>query len=470
MQRPPVRSSRTSSVTVVGATVLLAAAIVAASPDVAAAAPGHQRWVQRYNGLSAGSDFGVDGTVSPDGSTVFVTGAFMASSENHDIATIAYNASDGTQQWLQRYGGPDEDWDIGSAVTVSPDGSTVFVTGTSWSFASDDDFITLAYDASDGTQLWVRRYTRSAATVDRGAGIHVSPDGQTVFVTGESYSPSSSAYVTIAYDAADGTKRWHKVTDGIAQADAFALSPDATRLFVTGGVAGATGNKDYLTVALDASTGAKLWGQRYNGGANGDDVGMAVGVGPSGSKVFVTGRSDGPTTLSNYATIAYGAADGSVRWVRRFPAPAHIYSHMALAVAPNGSRIVVTGLGTRAGRDEYATVAYGAAGAKAWDDRYGGPTDSYSFAYDVAITGDSRKVIVTGGSRTPATGYDIATIAYGATNGGRLWLRRYDGPDSLGDHASSVTISPDDSAAFVVGQSDSDIHLDDYLTIAYSLK
>jgi hypothetical protein len=115
-------------------------------------------------------------------------------------------------------------------------------------------------------------------------------------------------------------------------------------------------------------------------------------------------------------------------------------------------------------------VAYGASGGEAWADHYDGPVDNYSIAFDVAISRDSRKAIVTGGSWAPTKGYDFATIAYGVTNGPRLWVRRYDGPDSLSDVAYSVAISPNGSTAFVVGKSDSDVHLDDYLTIAYSLK
>ena len=466
MLQAPARSLR--SVTLVALSVL-ASTIVVASTDLASATSGEQRWVKRYN-YSSGTDFGVDGVVSPDGSTVYVTGASLTTSENHDIATIAYAASDGAQKWIQRYGGPGYSWDIGVALTVSPDGSTVFVTGTSTG-SSNEDYVTLAYAASNGTPLWVRRYTRTSDTDDEGAAILVAPDGQTVFVTGRSHSPSSSAFATIAYAAADGTRLWNTVSDGINQPNAIAQSADGTRLFVTGGVIGTTGNKDYVTIALDANTGAKVWEQRFNGEADGDDAAMAVGVGPAGSRVFVTGRSDATSTLGNYATIAYGADDGSQRWVRRFHAPAQSYSGMALAVAPNGSRIVVTGYGARGDHEEFVTVAYGASGAKAWADRYDGPIDKNSLAFDVAITRDSGKAIVTGQSwAVRAKGNDVATIAYGVTHGPRLWVRRYDGPDSLSDRGAAVTIAPNGSTAFVVGTSESDVYFDDYLTIAYRLK
>ncbi len=467
MQTLVVRSFRIRFVPVAA---VIAFMLIAATTGIGAAAPGATLWVQRYNGLSAGTDFASDGAVSPDGSTVFVTGAYMKTSEDHDIATIAYDASDGTQKWIQRYAGPAGGYDVGTTVLVSPDGSTVFVTGSDTGLSFDDDYVTVAYSASDGTELWVRRYTRTDDTTDRADALEVSSDGQMLFVTGESFSQSSDAYVTLAYATADGARLWRYVSDGIAQENDLALSPDATRVFVTGGVIGAAGDKDYSTIALDVSTGTKVWGQRYDGGSHGNDAAMAVGVGPSGSKIFVTGRSDGPTTLGNFATIAYGATDGSLRWVRRFHAPGHTYSDVSLAIAPDGSRVVVTGSSVRTAYEEYATVAYGASGAKVWADRYQGAVGKYSLPFDVAITGDSREVIVTGGSWGATKEYDFATIAYGATHGSRSWVRRYDGPDGLADLAFSVAISPDDSAVFVVGHSDTDIHLDDYLTIAYSLK
>jgi hypothetical protein len=466
MRQPTVPRLRIRSVRALAAVAVLASALVVASIDAASAIPGQQRWVERYDRIGD-SDYGIDTAVSPDGSTVFVTGASLTTSEDDDIATIAYAASDGTKKWEQRYGRPDG-FDVGVAIAVSPDGSTVFVTGTSNRFASSDDFVTVAYAASNGAQLWVRRYTRAADTVDRGAAVLVSPDSQTVFVTGQSHSSSSTAYVTIAYAAADGTRLWRTVSDGTEQGNAMALSADGTRVFVTGGIETA-GNMDYETIALDASTGAAVWEKTFNGEANGDDAGMAVGVGPSGSKVFVTGRSDGPTTLGNYATIAYGA-DGSERWVRRFHAPADIYSIMALAVAPNGSRIVVTGWGERDGHEQFATVAYGASGAKAWADRYDGPVNKDSFGADVDISPDSSQAIVTGKSWTAKGGYNFATIAYGVTHGPRLWVRRYDGPDGLYDSPSAVAISPTGSRAFVVGDSDSIDRHTDYLTVAYSLR
>jgi hypothetical protein len=84
----------------------------------------------------------------------------------------------------------------------------------------------------------------------------------------------------------------------------LAVSPDATKVFVTGDSSRSTTGHDYATVAYNASTGATLWIKRYNGPGNGEDTAMSVASSPDGTKVIVTGRSAGSTS-EDYATVAY---------------------------------------------------------------------------------------------------------------------------------------------------------------------
>ena len=89
------------------------------------------------------------------------------------------------------------------------------------------------------------------------------------------------------------------------------VSPDSSKVFVTGGSVGSTGTNDYATVAYDASTGAKLWVKRYDGkGKVVNDTAHALGVSPDGSKLFVTGESAESTGSYDYATIALDANSG----------------------------------------------------------------------------------------------------------------------------------------------------------------
>ena len=119
-------------------------------------------------------------------------------------------------------------------------------------------------------------------------------------------------YVTVAYDASTGAKVWTKRYNGPANDfdAALAVATSASEVFVTGTSNGTTSGGDYATVAYDASTGAKLWVARYNGPGNDWDAGTAVVASPDGSKVFVTGSSTGTTggdTAADIATLAYAA-------------------------------------------------------------------------------------------------------------------------------------------------------------------
>jgi DNA-binding beta-propeller fold protein YncE len=158
------------------------------------------------------------GTIGPSnrrttsGTTVFVTGrSFGPIGEGRDFATVAYSAIDGHELWVSRYDGPargeEESNDEAYSIVVSPDGERMFVTGSSGGIRSDGDYATIAYNAADGTELWVRRYNGPGNAADFPQALVVSPDGGRAFVTGYSYGTNSfSDYATIAYDAATGVE------------------------------------------------------------------------------------------------------------------------------------------------------------------------------------------------------------------------------------------------------------------------
>ena len=70
------------------------------------------------------------------------------------------------------------------AIGASPDGTQVFVTGTTPGFRNGSvNFTTIAYQAATGTASWVVRY-RGRRDFANAMDLAVSPAGQAVFVTG----------------------------------------------------------------------------------------------------------------------------------------------------------------------------------------------------------------------------------------------------------------------------------------------
>ena len=58
-------------------------------------------------------------------------------------------------------------------------------------------------------------------------------------------------------------------------------------------------------MAYDAATGTRDWTRLYNGPGSGDDDAEAVAVSPDSSSVFVTGASPGTSSGLDFATLAY---------------------------------------------------------------------------------------------------------------------------------------------------------------------
>jgi WD40 repeat protein len=373
------------------------------------AATGARRWVARSDRTGGRL------AVSPDGTTVFVTGGSTGTGSLLDYVTVAYDAVTGGQRWVADYDGPFMKDDFATALAVSPDGATVFVTGDSYGRGTGTDYATVAYDTNTGDQRWVARYDAPGHGNEIASALVVSPDGGTAFVTGQSAVFGGFAdYATVAYDATNGVQRWVARYDGPSNkedaANAMGTSPDGTLVFVTGRSQGVgTGMDDYATLAYDTSTGAQQWVARYDGYRNGDDIGRALGVSPDGATVFVTGVTGGIDHGGDYGTVAYDASTGATRWLARYEGPGHsIDDATALAVSPGGEDVVVTGssVGSNGASADYATVIYDAAtGARRGVARVGPGSASA-----LGESPDGNAVFVTGA--IARSNDDYGTVGY----------------------------------------------------------
>jgi WD40 repeat protein len=357
--------------------------------------------------------------------------------------------SGGTQRWAAsyHYGGPAFSYAVG----VSPDGSTVFASGTTvYGSTRPGRNATLAYDASTGAEKWVATYSSSSnpAQRDRATRLAVSPDGSKVFVTGDSacFRCSGSyfeGWSTVAYDALTGTRLWVARHGARGGAGSIAVSPDGSKVVVNGREAGGQAS---ATVAYDTSTGDQLWV------IESDDAPVhwqALAVSPDSSTVFVGGMRD--TLAEDFHTAAYDASDGTERWSALYPGGIPT----ALALSPDGSTVVVTGYDTTACcPNQSATVAYDAStGTQLWatqdDQIHVLPGDT---TIDLAVSRDGAKVFVSGYDceAHPCPDQPFATVAYDASSGNRLWVSRYRSGGR--NYPNDLAVSPDGSKVFVTGQ------------------
>jgi Tol biopolymer transport system component len=437
------------------ALAVLVAAAASAAPALAAKSGGAQLWA------AAGSRGVAESVaVSPDGSRVFVTGG---------SGTVAYAASTGAVLWGVSFAGSLR------AVAVSPDGSRVFVTGKTTGPDGLPDYAAVAYDAATGKQLWAASYNSGVVGGDVAFAVGVSPDSASVYVTGSSdASGSVSDYATVAYAAATGKQLWAARYAGpglgTSLATALAVSGDGTRLFVTGTSCASACSTDpvydYATVAYAAATGSQRWAARYLAGSGAPADALAVS--PDGTRVFVTGpapSSSDPST--DYATVGYDAATGNQLWVTRFD-DGNADTATSADVSPDGTRVFVTGYSHSATGTAYATVGYDATtGSQLWVARYTSATTSAS---SLAVTPDGTMVIMAG---TSAAGSG-ATVGYDATTGNQLWSALYNGPCKRGTQANALATSPDSTRAFVTGStltgSCSYRPISAYATVAYSTR
>jgi WD40 repeat protein len=425
--------------------------LLAGQVGTAVAAGGQQLWAS----ILTKDNAGVALAVSPDGTRVFIAGTIGLGGAA-DYLTVAYRAGTGKVIWRAQYAGSTTWGDTPSSIAVSPDGTRVYVTGVSQTSSTNyGDYATVAYDAATGAQLWVARY--DASSNDFPCCVKVSPDGTRVIVTGSVLTArQGSDDATVAYDTTSGAQLWVATYNAARGGDDvphdLGISPDGFRVFVTGQSLGADNYDDYATIAYDLSTGAQEWVARFNDHDKPGDIAYALAVSPDGATVFVTGCAGtiDQCVVADYVTIAYDAANGVRRWGRSYDGPISGYDvATSIDVSPDGSRVYVTGSSDQVATTDFVTIAYDTAnGAQDWLAVYAGPSDARDFPCCVRASPDGTKVVVTGLSLAAAT-ESISTVAYSSTDGSQLWSAQF-GASPFG-YTRGLGLTPNGSLAFVTG-------------------
>jgi 6-phosphogluconolactonase (cycloisomerase 2 family) len=236
---------------------------------------------------------GLDGawavTVAPDGGSVYVTGDVESS-----VAVFDRDPATGLLTYVEAEkdgaGGVDG---IANAtgVAVSPDNQHVYVTG-----CLDNGVAAFTRDPVTSALTFVGEVENGQPGVSGLAcarGVAVSPDGKYVTVAAE----TGDSLVTFTRDATSGALTFaSKVTDGVGGVTGLngvrdvAFSPDGTQAFGAGYVADAL-----AAFSRDAATGALTFVEAEVegvGGVDGVNGPAAIVVQPDGAGVYTSGETE----------------------------------------------------------------------------------------------------------------------------------------------------------------------------------
>ncbi len=421
---------------------------------------GNQLWAVRYTYPVPSSDVGNKVVMDASGN-VYVTGTSTGLVNGQDYVTTKYDAN-GNLKWLVRYDGPEGRHDYPYDIAVDASGN-VYVTGYSWGSGTLYDIATIKYN-SNGVMQWVARYDGPAHDYDIGQAIALDAAGN-IYVTGYNYGSNYYPhYLTLKYDPS-GNLQWtaQYIGPGNSEDYAYDIALDALgNIYVTGYSTGTGTGYDYATVKYDAA-GNELWVGRYNGPGNSYDYGYALALDAS-ANVYVTGYSRGSTSNYDYATVKYNSS-GIEQWVARYNGPGNGYEYTRNIALDASGNAYVTGYsaGSVTGYD-YATIRYNPDGVEQWVARYNGPANGSDNAYGIGVD-DAGNVYVTGYSTGSVTGYDYATIQYGA-DGRQKAVARYDGGVGGADNANSIAVAPGGTVC-VTGNSAVQRENNNILTIKY---
>jgi uncharacterized delta-60 repeat protein len=475
---------------------------------------GNQAWIAWYD--SSSSDEANDITLDPSGN-VYVTGQVRSAYSNYDYATVKYN-SDGVEQWVATYNGPENDLDEAYAITTDSSGD-VYVTGGSIGSGEFMEYATIKYDSVMGNELWARRYDGAATGDDGAAAIVVGSSGNIVVTGGSHGSSTNNDYATIKYDS-DGNQQWLAKYNGPTNEEninwfggntmamdasdnayvacysygngtgydfttvkfdstgnqvwaaqyngpgnyndyAYGMTADSSgNVYVTGVTYVDGRDRDYATVKYD-SAGNQQWEATYDGPENGVDRANAIALDASGN-VYVTGRSEGIGTYGDCTTIKYDSAGNQI-WIARYDGPANQNDEgVAIALDPSGN-IYVAGDSDVGPNNDILIIKYDSAGNELWAKTYDGPENQSDYAYYIAF--DSLNNVYVSGYSNGSTGSDFATVKYDSI-GNFQWAAHYDGTGHGTDMPLCLKVDSADNV-YVTGMSGGTDYSRDLAIIKY---
>ncbi len=290
-------------------------------------------WVQAVSFGGSGADAGAAVRVNRHGDR-YVTGSFSSTASfggktltsvgGGDIFLAKY-ARGGDLLWLIQAGGSGDDaandvaldrmgnayvtgWFVSTASFGSASGESKTVTGS-------DETVFIAKYSPAGTLLWLHTGTVTFVSINRGHGVTVNPDAETVYITGISQGDTTFSSSDGTTHTVPGPGTWHM----------FLVKYDQSGNFHWGEWNEASPNSIARSVDVDSENSAYLVGWFE---------GTVTFHSRDGQDQTISGRSEPVQSAPDYpgdAFIAKYDSDGNVKWVNDIGGYKAIATHVAAA-------------------------------------------------------------------------------------------------------------------------------------------
>lgn len=377
---------------------------------------GNTQWIRTLNGTSSASPDEAYGVAVDASGNIFVGGYTKNIGVSNDFRVAKYNQL-GDTLWTRTY-----NYSIANesdkAFSLALDGlGNVYLTGKSDndpSLGTNDDALTVKWNGS-GILQWAQRFNGLVNGTDISRVVKVSNTGN-VYITGRTFNGANSDCFLLKYNAA-GIQQWVSYYDGTGEDDAVALAIDnSENIYLTGFSQDTIGvDTAMLTVKYNAA-GTFQWSKKYNGLANGLDLGKSIAIDTLGN-IVVCGTTDSDSISStlnnNMITIKYDPS-GNLLWSSSYNNSIFSNDEASEVGVDALNNIYVTGLSDNISGSslnyDFVTIQYSSAGVMVATYTYNGTGNSKDIPNTLAIKGTD--VYITGGSNNNSLQRDMLTLKY----------------------------------------------------------
>jgi hypothetical protein len=362
-------------------------------------------WTEQYAGAGYGDDAAA-AICFGDSGNVYLTGTVYASASNQNDCVVLKYDQYGNLKWARTYNGTANGPDFGTDICIDAN-DNVYIGGSCTQTSTYYDFLVLKYDRG-GVYQWVSFYN-NLNLFDIANKIDLN--GSTVVVAGGTQVNATKwEYAVANFNASNGNFGGVRTTTstgtGIDQINDLCVDASGN-LYVTGGVVNTNTGYDYQTIKLNDSLDVQ-WTATYNHTDSLDDMARSVQVDANGN-VYVTGYSLTQDEDTNLVTIKYNSS-GTEQWVEEFNDDDDGCDKGEALVVDDSGNIIVAATYFNGSNSDYLTLKYNDDGDLQWKITYNGLYNQNDQAMDICLDDDGDIIVV--GQSEVGDEFQYITVKY----------------------------------------------------------